>query len=175
MSSPSGFTGSGSSSGSSGGAAALVPFPDDDCTAAAAPFPDRDGCGGAAAADGGCFGGGMRTRKAGPILPRNSAWVGNNTMILSASAPIIGAEFSMLRAVMCVKCHRCLPPTMGRLGRALASMAPRPIPKQPSLHFVCFFRASLPPGCGTVSGMIASLLGAARIRMRMVATLEAGW
>src|SRR6187551_1419240 len=75
--------GSGSSSGSTGGAAGVG-------AAAAAPLPDGAGdagcVGGAAAAA--CFGGGMRTRSAGPILPRMSTTVGNTAMTLLAQPAV---------------------------------------------------------------------------------------
>ena len=75
--------GSGSSSGSTGGAAGAG-------AAAAAPLPDGAGdagCVGGAAATA-CFGGGMRTRSAGPILPRISTIVGNTAMTLLAQPAV---------------------------------------------------------------------------------------
>src|SRR5262245_45998156 len=74
-----GLTGSGSSSGS--------------CTAAAggpaaAPLPDSPGCGRGSAVAVGCFGDGIRTRSAGPILPRNSAIVGKITIIFPGQSAV---------------------------------------------------------------------------------------
>ena len=83
-SSRSAFTGSGSSSGSTAASAAAAGGAAGAAAsgAAAAPLPDGTGWCGAAASAVACFGGGIRTRSPGVILPRNSAITGNTTMTL---------------------------------------------------------------------------------------------
>ena len=88
----SGFTGSGSSSGSA-------------AAAAAAPLPDDGGwCG--AALPRACFGGGIRTRSAGVILPRNSVITGNTAMILPIQLAVSSPKAPRMRPVIGLVQHQ---------------------------------------------------------------------
>ena len=72
-----------------------------------------------------CFGGGMRTRRAGVILPRKSAIIGNTTMILPAQLVSVVAKRTANGPVVGLVQHQ--PPfIVGEPARRASSPACRP-------------------------------------------------